>query len=168
MRRGTIYRRVNDAALPGSYQSRATRVVPQPRSGEERSRKQRGTHRQEHAGHSNPATARIGSEVLRVVWTYPFPKKDGIVCEMADQYSLRVHIEEVENGQFLATSDDMPGLVAQGRTIEEAIEIAGDVVRRLIESYQEHGDPIPEGLPEGTVRAILKQANVSTDVFLNA
>ena len=70
---------------------------------------------------------------------------------MAKQYSLRVHIEEVENGQFLATSDEMPGLVAQGRTIEEAMEIAHDVARRLIESYQEHGDPLPAGLkPAGS------------------
>lgn len=65
---------------------------------------------------------------------------------MADQYSFRVRIEEVENGQFLATSDEMPGLVAQGRTIEEAMEIAHDVARRLIESHQEHGDPLPAGL----------------------
>lgn len=65
---------------------------------------------------------------------------------MANQYSFRVHIEEVENGQFLATSDEMPGLVAQGRTIEEAMEIAHDVARRLLESYQEHGDPLPAGL----------------------
>jgi len=65
---------------------------------------------------------------------------------MADQYSSRVHIEEVENGQFLATSYEMPGLVAQGRTIEEALEIAQDVARRLLESCQEQGDPLPEGL----------------------
>ena len=65
---------------------------------------------------------------------------------MAEKYSFRVHIEEVENGQFLATSDELPGLVAQGRTIEEAIEIAHDVARRLLESYHEHGDTLPEGL----------------------
>ena len=65
---------------------------------------------------------------------------------MADHYSIRVHIEEVENGQYLATSDEIPGLVAQGRTIEEAMEIAHDVARRLLESYREHGDPLPAGL----------------------
>jgi antitoxin HicB len=36
--------------------------------------------------------------------------------------------------------------VAQGRTIAETIEIAQDVARKLIESYVEHGDPIPRGL----------------------
>jgi predicted RNase H-like HicB family nuclease len=33
----------------------------------------------------------------------------------------------------LATSDDLQGLVTQGRTIKEAIEIAGDVAKKLIE-----------------------------------
>ncbi len=65
---------------------------------------------------------------------------------MASHYSFRVHIEEVENGQFLATSDELPGLVAQGRTIEEATEIAHDVAKRLLDSYHEHGDPLPKGL----------------------
>ena len=65
---------------------------------------------------------------------------------MAEQYAFRVHIEEVENGQYVATSDELPGLVAQGRTIEETVEIAHDVARRLLESYREHGDPLPKGL----------------------
>lgn len=65
---------------------------------------------------------------------------------MSDQYSFRVHIEQVENGQYLATSAEFPGLVAQGRTVEETLEIAGDVARRLVESYREHGDQLPEGL----------------------
>mgnify|MGYP006279160167 CR=1 FL=1 len=65
---------------------------------------------------------------------------------MADQYLLWIHLEQVENGQFLATSDEMPGLVAHGRTIGETMEIARDVARRLVESYQEHGDSLPVGL----------------------
>jgi antitoxin HicB len=36
--------------------------------------------------------------------------------------------------------------VAQGRTIAETIEIAHDVARKLIESYEEHGDPLPPGI----------------------
>lgn len=55
-------------------------------------------------------------------------------------------MSKVENGQFLAESDDIPGLVAQGRTITETVEIAQDVARKLIESYAEHGDPIPSSL----------------------
>jgi len=30
--------------------------------------------------------------------------------------------------------------------VAETVEIAQDVARKLIESYREHGDPLPEGL----------------------
>ncbi len=62
---------------------------------------------------------------------------------MDNIYSLRVKISKLENGQYLAESDDMPGLVAQGRTIAETIEIAQDVAQKLLDSYIEHGDDIP-------------------------
>jgi predicted RNase H-like HicB family nuclease len=57
---------------------------------------------------------------------------------MENLYSIHLKISRVENGQFLAESDDIPGLVAQGRTIPETVEIAQDVARKLIESYVEH------------------------------
>jgi antitoxin HicB len=56
---------------------------------------------------------------------------------------LMLQVESLEEGGFLATSSDLPGLVAQGRTIEETLEIARDVGRKLLESYLEHGDPLP-------------------------
>jgi len=62
---------------------------------------------------------------------------------MDGEYAIRLNIQRVENGQYLATSSDLAGLVAQGRTIAETMEIAQDIARKLIESYQEHGDPIP-------------------------
>ena len=65
---------------------------------------------------------------------------------MSEEYRLHLQIRRVENGQYLATSDDFPGLVAQGRTVAETVEIAQDVARKLIESYREHGDILPEGL----------------------
>ena len=65
---------------------------------------------------------------------------------MSEEYRLHLQITRLENGQFLATSDDLPGLVAQGRTVAETVEIAQDVARKLIESYREHGDMLPEGL----------------------
>jgi antitoxin HicB len=63
-----------------------------------------------------------------------------------DEYSLKLKIERLPEGQYLAVSSDLPGLVAQGRTIEETIEIARDVARKLIESYEEHGDSLPATL----------------------
>ena len=65
---------------------------------------------------------------------------------MIKEYQLHLQIRRVENGQHLATSDDLPGLVAQGRTVAEAVEIARDVAKKLIESYREHGDLLPKGL----------------------
>ena len=47
---------------------------------------------------------------------------------------INIHIEKLPEGYFLATSDDIQGLVAQGRTISETIEIARDVAKKLIES----------------------------------
>ena len=43
-------------------------------------------------------------------------------------------------------SHDWLGLAAKGRTVAETAEISHDVVRKLIESCREHGDPLPEGL----------------------
>ena len=63
---------------------------------------------------------------------------------MSEENRLHLQIRRVENGQYLATSDDLPGLVAQGRTVAEAVEIAQDVARKLVESYREHGDPVLE------------------------
>jgi predicted RNase H-like HicB family nuclease len=47
---------------------------------------------------------------------------------------INIHIEKLPEGVYLATSDDVQGLVAQGRTATEALEIARDVARKLIEA----------------------------------
>jgi predicted RNase H-like HicB family nuclease len=52
---------------------------------------------------------------------------------------VTLHIEKLPEGVFLATSDDVQGLVAQGRTIHETMEIARDVARKLLE---EQGLPL--------------------------
>ena len=65
---------------------------------------------------------------------------------MTKEYRLHLQIRRLDTGEYLATSEDLPGLVAQGKTLAEAIEISQDVAKKLIESYREHGDPLPEGL----------------------
>lgn len=40
------------------------------------------------------------------------------------EHAVNLHIEKLPEGVYLATSDDVPGLVAQGRTIAETVEIA--------------------------------------------
>ena len=50
------------------------------------------------------------------------------------EHVIHLHIEKLPEGVYLATSDDVQGLVAQGRTIQETLEIARDVARKLIEA----------------------------------
>ena len=47
---------------------------------------------------------------------------------------INLHIEKLPEGVYLATSDDVPGLVAQGRTVTETVEIARDVAKKLMEA----------------------------------
>lgn len=47
---------------------------------------------------------------------------------------MNLHIEKLPEGFYLATSDNIQGLVAQGRTINETIEIARDIAKKLIEA----------------------------------
>ncbi len=55
---------------------------------------------------------------------------------------INIHIKKLPGGTYLATSDDVQGLVAQGRTATETLEIARDVARKLIEARtQRSGGP---------------------------
>lgn len=62
--------------------------------------------------------------------------------------TVRLHIEPLAEGGFLATSPDVPGLVAEGRSLVEAAEIAQGLVRKIVESCLEHGDPLPPALAD--------------------
>jgi predicted RNase H-like HicB family nuclease len=46
-------------------------------------------------------------------------------------------LTEKNEEYFVATSDDLQGLVAQGKTIKEVIEIAEDVAKILLELEKE-------------------------------
>lgn len=59
------------------------------------------------------------------------------------ELAIRIRIEELPEGLFLATSDELNGLVAQGRTVAETLDIARDVARKLIEARRER-----EGIPQ--------------------
>lgn len=65
---------------------------------------------------------------------------------------VNLHIEHLSEGVYLATSDDIPGLVAQGRTVTETLEIARDVAKKLLEAQAER---------QGAIH--LKQAGDSFD-----
>ena len=44
---------------------------------------------------------------------------------------INIHIEKLPEGVYLATSEQIQGLVAQGRTVSETLEIARDVARKI-------------------------------------
>ena len=49
---------------------------------------------------------------------------------------INLHIEKLPEGVYLATSDSIQGLIAQGRTITETVEIARDVAKKLLEEQE--------------------------------
>jgi predicted RNase H-like HicB family nuclease len=54
---------------------------------------------------------------------------------------LNIHIEKLPEGVYLATSNELQGLVAQGRTLAETLEIARDVARKLLEAQSQEIEP---------------------------
>jgi predicted RNase H-like HicB family nuclease len=71
-----------------------------------------------------------------------------------NEATIRLHVEPLAEGGYVATSPDVPGLVAEGRSITEVTEIARDVARKIAESCLEHGDPIPPALAGTAPKAV--------------
>jgi len=63
----------------------------------------------------------------------------GLGLTMSEQI-ISLHVELLPEGCYLATSEAIPGLVAQGRTVAETLEIARDVAKRLLEARAERGE----------------------------
>jgi predicted RNase H-like HicB family nuclease len=62
------------------------------------------------------------------------------------EYLIPISIEPLKEGGYLATSSILQGLIAQGRTVAETLEIAEDVARKIIKSRIDHNEPIPKQL----------------------
>lgn len=68
------------------------------------------------------------------------------------EHIVTLHIEKLPEGVYLATSDDIQGLVAQGRTIQETLEIARDVAKKLLEARSVTDEATAGRLPEARER----------------
>jgi antitoxin HicB len=77
-----------------------------------------------------------------------------------NEASIRLHVEPLEENGFVATSPDVPGLVAEGRSITETVEIAQGLVRKIAESCIDHGDPLPPALTS------LSERDVAVDLLI--
>ena len=71
---------------------------------------------------------------------------------METEIVLNVKLEALDEGGFLATSADLPGLVVQGRTRAETMELAQANARILMEVYLSEKLPLPPML-----RRVLKR-----------
>ena len=65
---------------------------------------------------------------------------------MDTEIVLNVKMEALEEGGFVATSRDLPGLVVQGRTRAETLELAQANARILMEVYLSEKLPLPPAL----------------------
>src|SRR5689334_7332367 len=72
------------------------------------------------------------------------------------ELAIRIHVEQLPEGLFLATSDELPGLVAQGRTVAEALDIARDVARKLIEARSERDGQYVHGRLAGSAETTVQ------------
>ena len=54
-----------------------------------------------------------------------------------NETTIRLRVEALAEGGYVATSPDVPGLVAEGRSVMEAVEIAQGLTRKIIESRSE-------------------------------
>jgi predicted RNase H-like HicB family nuclease len=59
---------------------------------------------------------------------------------------INVHIERLPEGYYLATSDALPGLIAQATSLSETLEIARDVAKQLLDAMAERNQ-IVESFP---------------------
>ncbi|OIO73980.1 MAG: HicB family protein [Elusimicrobia bacterium CG1_02_37_114] len=79
---------------------------------------------------------------------------------------IPITIKPLEEGGYLATSSVLQGLIAQGRTISETLEIAEDVARKIIESCIEHGDPLPAKITSAINKKVKVEAQIPVPVEL--
>ncbi len=62
------------------------------------------------------------------------------------EHVIQLHIEKLPEGVYLTTSDDVQDLIAQGRTIQETLEIALDVAKKLMGPQSDAGFSTPRKL----------------------
>jgi antitoxin HicB len=65
-----------------------------------------------------------------------------------DTYQFTVIIERQPEGEYLVSVPALPGCYTEGRTLEEAREMAADAIRAYCASLLKHGEPIPVESPE--------------------
>jgi len=60
--------------------------------------------------------------------------------------TIRLDIESLDEGGFVATSPDVPGLVAEAKSVEEVTELAYALCHDIAACCRDHSDPLPPAL----------------------
>ncbi len=63
------------------------------------------------------------------------------------EHIIQLQIEKLPEDLYLATSEDIQGLVAMGHSVQETLEVARDVARQLLE-VQSDGAAVLQPVPE--------------------
>jgi antitoxin HicB len=59
---------------------------------------------------------------------------------------IRLQLEPLDEGGYVATSPDVPGLVVMGDTLGEIADIARGSIQVIIDSYLERNEALPPAL----------------------
>jgi antitoxin HicB len=60
-----------------------------------------------------------------------------------NEYQFTVIIDRQPEGEYLVSVPALPGCYTEGRTLEEAREMATDAIRAYCASLLKHGEPLP-------------------------
>ncbi len=63
----------------------------------------------------------------------------------------RVHVEQDEDGGFVASCPSLPGCWSQGDTRKEALANIADAIQGYLEALRKHGDPLPPPITEEVI-----------------
>ncbi len=65
---------------------------------------------------------------------------------MVEIQPIRVELEREEDGRFLASVPDLPGVMAYGPTEEEAVRKVKSIALQVLADMIESGEEVPEPL----------------------
>ena len=88
-------------------------------------------------------------------------------------YKVSVALEYQPEDYYVVTSEDFPGLVTDGRTIDEALENAADAFVTLLETYESLGRSLLDSVvvdefPSAKFKTITPRDNATNLCFQTA
>ena len=58
--------------------------------------------------------------------------------------SLKIEVEQEDDGRWLAEVPELPGVMAYGQTRQEAIDRTQSLSLRVLADRLDHGEPVPQ------------------------